>query len=191
MPGSAYAEAHLAYYGLLDILPFAFRHHRAAYIVRDGRDWVRSHMNWGEFYGKRGLRKWLGHNMPSACDTPHDDYFLHWDDLSRFERLCWAWSRLNGYALEHLSENPHARLFRFEQIFLARDRYDQLKDLVGFATSLPGLGTRRIGLTDGSLEHPVHASSSAFPAWDRWTNEQKRQFGRICGPLMDQLGYRF
>src|SRR5258705_6636560 len=57
MPGSVYVESNLGYYGLLDVIPYVFKNYRTIYIVRDGRDWVRSMMNWGEVYGNGGIRK--------------------------------------------------------------------------------------------------------------------------------------
>jgi hypothetical protein len=189
MPGPVYVEANIGYYGLLDITPLVFRDHRAIYIVRDGREWVRSHMNWGEFYGKHGLRKLISHNWPSASDIPGDPSAMAWGAFSRFERLCWAWSKLNEYALETISSNPNARLFHFEEIFFGEQRYQVLDDLVSFATSLPGLAPANRGSTQGWLEKRTHQSTAGFPAWEDWTENQKSEFRHLCGPLMERLGY--
>jgi hypothetical protein len=51
--GKVYIEASVGYYGLLDIMPKVFSQHKAIYIVRDGREWVRSTLNWGEIFGKK------------------------------------------------------------------------------------------------------------------------------------------
>jgi hypothetical protein len=189
MPGSVYVEANLGYYGLLDVIPDVFKHHKEIYIVRDGRNWVRSMLNWGEFYWKTGIRKYISHKWPTASDIPGDLYAEKWHNLSRFEKLCWAWTKLNEYALETAGKNPHARVFHFEKIFLEEDRYEYLNDLVGFATSLPGIDPQYIGVTDGWLEKKIHQSSEKFPGWEKWTAEQKRQFEQMCGPLMEKLGY--
>jgi hypothetical protein len=189
MPGAVYVEANIGYYGLLDITPDVFREHRVVYLIRDGRDWVRSHMNWGEFYGKKGIRKLISHNWPAASSLPGDVYADKWHRLSRFEQLCWAWTRLNEYALDTLSKNPHVRVFHFEEIFAGETRYDVLMETITFATSLPGVGSADVGNVKGRLEHRIHQSSEGFPAWENWTNEQKRQFEHICGPFMEKLGY--
>src|SRR5574339_426393 len=52
LDGSIYVESNLGYYGLLDITPKVFKNHREIFIVRDGREWIRSMINWGEVYGK-------------------------------------------------------------------------------------------------------------------------------------------
>jgi len=189
LPGTAYVEANIGYYGLMDITSRVFRAHRAIFIVRDGRDWVRSHMNWGEFYGKKGLRKLISHNWPTARGLPGDTYTDKWNYMTRFEKLCWAWARLNEYALDTFSGNPHVRVFRFEEIFMGKAKYDVLMEMLTFATSLPGVSSADVGTVQGWLEQKIHKSSEGFPAWENWTNEQKRQFEHICGPLMEKLRY--
>jgi hypothetical protein len=189
LPGSLYVEANIGYYGLLDIAPRIFREHRAVYIVRDGREWVRSHMNWGELYGKAGLRKLISHNWPAASDVRYDPYAGEWSRFTRFQQLCWAWARLNEYALNTLSGNPNARVYYFEEIFSGENKYQVLDDLVTFATSLRYSDSAPCGSTEGWLERKIHQSSDGFPAWAAWTNDQKNQFERICGPMMQKLGY--
>jgi hypothetical protein len=189
MPGSIYIEANIGYYGLLDVTPGVFKHHKAIYIVRDGRNWVRSHVNWGQFYGKSGIRKLFAHNWPIAPDLPHDPYVGKWANLSRFEQLCWAWTRLNTYALKTISKNPDARVFHFEKIFSGEGRYKVLDELLTFFTSLPGITRTQLQKTDGWLERKIHQSTNEFPGWQEWTDNQKKQFDEICGPLMNELGY--
>lgn len=191
MPGSIYAEANLGYYGLLDIIPDVFKYHKEIYVIRDGRDWVRSHLNWGELYGNRGTRKIFGHQWPTARDVPGDDsYAQKWDDLTQFEKLCWAWAKLNEYALGTMDKTPHVRLFRFEEIFSGEDRYAHLDELVRFATALPGIDPKNIRPVDGWLERKSHQSLDGFPAWEQWTTAQKQHFEQVCGPLMQKLGYK-
>jgi hypothetical protein len=189
MPGSIYVEANIGYYGLLDVLPQIFRHHRAAFFVRDGRDWVRSHMNWGELYGKRGLRKLISHHWPTAAEVPGDALGERWTRLSRFEKLCWAWTRLNQYALDTLSANPNARVFRFEDIF--SEKPEPLAELLEFLTALPGIAPISVENACALLKKPSHQSSKEFPAWTGWAREQQRHFEHVCSPMMDRLAYRY
>jgi hypothetical protein len=190
MPGDVYVESNLGYYGLIDVMPEVFKNHRAIYIVRDGRDWIRSMFNWGEVYGKQGIRKWISHKWPAATDVPGDPFAEKWDSLSRFDQLCWAWTRLNEFALNSISKNPNARLWHFEDIFTGEKRYEYLNNLVAFSTSMPGIGPERLNATDGWLERRIHQSSDGFPAWEKWTAEQKAQFEKTCSPLMEKLGYK-
>jgi len=189
--GSVYVESNAGYYGLLDILKNVYRHHKAIYLIRDGREWVSSAMNVEELYGKKGLRKFLGHKMPSALEFPADPLYEKWHYLSRFEKLCWAWARLNQYALKTILANSHARVFQFEKIFTGKDKYEYLDQVVKFATSIPGINVELLGSTEGWLERKINQSSTNFPAWENWSKDQKRQFEEICGPLMEDQGYSF
>jgi hypothetical protein len=186
--GSIYIEASIGYYGLIDVLETVYACHRIAYIVRDGRDWVRSHMNWGEMYGKGKIRSLIAHTWPAATDLKGDSYAMSWNSMSRFERLCWAWSRLNEYALETVENNPTARPFFFEDIFRSNDRYQHLEDMVQFLVNFQGIGEIK-GSLEGWLDRKIHGSTNQFPKWEDWTTEQKNQFSVLCGPLMKELGY--
>jgi hypothetical protein len=189
MPGDVYVEANIGYYGLLDITPRAFADHRALFFIRDGREWVRSHMNWGEAYNKRGLRKVISHNWPSPGKALGDPYHAEWPKFSRFERLCWAWTRLNEFALSTLARNPMVRVVRFEDVFAGEQRERNLSGAIDFATAHLGDSKARISSMSGQLEHRTHASSGDFPAWQDWTTQQRRSFERLCGLLMERLGY--
>lgn len=191
LPGSVYIEANLGYYGVLDIMPAVFKNHRCIYIVRDGRDWIRSMQNWGEVYGKRGIRKYFSHRWPAASDLPNDPYVEEWSNFSHFEKLCWAWTKLNEYAIKTADQNRHAKIFLFEKIFSGGKRYEYLEELVTFASSLPDIVPGDIGRFDGWLEKKIHQSSEKHPSWKKWTSEQQRQFERLCGHLMERLGYEF
>lgn len=191
MPGSIYVESNLGYYGLLDVTPNVFENHRAIYVVRDGRNWVRSALNWGEVYGKRGIRKFFAHKWPTPHNIPDDPYKERWDSLSRFEQLCWVWANLNKFALNLMRKNPYAKVFQFEKIFSGKDRYKYLNELITFAISLSNIDSKSIKQSDGWLERKIHMSSSEFPTWDNWTSDQKKQFDHICGSLMAELGYEY
>ena len=109
--------------------------------------------------------------------------------MSRFEKVCWAWVRLNEYALRTVDSNPDARAFRFEDIFLSDERYDHLSELLNFVTELPNVHAINLETLEGWLEHRIHESSGDFPTWENWSSEQKQLFEDICGPLMKHLGY--
>jgi hypothetical protein len=188
-PGAVYVEASIGYYGLIDVLRDVYRHCRVVYVIRDGRDWVRSHMNWGQMYGKGKIRSLIAHTWPAACEIPDDPYRARWQSLSRFERICWAWVRLNGYALGTVEESPYASVFRFEDVFHSEDRYRHLADLVRFATALPYVAQFATSSLEGWLDRQIHTSSPQFPSWEGWSMEQRQQFETICGPLMRELNY--
>jgi hypothetical protein len=147
-------------------------------------------MNWGQMYNKGRIRGVFAHTWPTASEMDADPYRSKWPTMSRFGRICWAWVRLNEYALNTVRENSDARVFRFEDIFQSDDRYDHLADLVGFTTDIPGVEPIPPEALEGWLDRRIHKSIGDFPAWTEWSPEQKRQFTEICGSLMEALGYK-
>lgn len=188
--GKFYVESNVGYYGLLDILPKTFKNHKAMYIVRDGRDWVASNMKWGEMYGKGKVRSIFAHNWPEAKDISNDEYSEKWNQLTRFEKLCWAWSRLNSYALEKVENNPNAMWVRFEDIFIDKEKYDNFQNIVDYLTYISKDGNINYNSFDGWLDTKIHEGLGYYPDWKYWTNEQKESFQKICGPAMEKLGYK-
>lgn len=188
--GTVYVESNAGYYGLLDILPDVFSEHKAVFIIRDGREWVSSAMKVEELYGKKGLRKILSHKMPSALEFPDDPLHETWMSVTRFKKLCWAWSKLNEYALKTASMNPNARVFQFEKIFVSQDKYQHLNDLVQHSIDLPNIDPLKVRETTGWLERKINQSSNEF-GWETWSTDQRHQFEHLCGPLMEKMGYTF
>jgi len=187
--GEIFVESNVGYYGLIDVLNQAFQSHRVVYLIRDGRSWVRSQLNWGEMYGKGGIRHLLAHNWPGAEDLKKDEYHFNWRAMSQFEKLCWAWLRLNQYALRTIQENPNAKLFYFEDIFESKNKGRNLAKIVKFATGVANNTDIDSVNLETWLERPIHQSRPKFPPWNDWTNEQKMKFWRICGEFMNRLGY--
>ncbi len=187
--GKLYFESNAGYYGLIDIICDVFENQKVAYIIRDGRDWVISMINWGEMYHKNMVRKSLGHTWLTAKDFIEDPYHDRWDMMSRFERLCWAWNKLNKFALESINSNPNAKLFIFERIFVHKNRYEYLDEMMTFLLDHPGIEIARTQSIHGWLDKKIHKSSGKFPDWQGWSAEQKRQFNTLCGSLMEELGY--
>ncbi len=187
--GSFYIESSPGYYGILDVCQQVFLHHRIAFMIRDGRSWVRSWMNWGHLYAKGPLRRVYAHTWPTAVEIKDDPYHNQWLHMSRFERICWAWTTLNQYALNTIVMNPNSKLFFFEEIFKAGDRYHNLYQLVTYLTDLPVVNPVEKPALKGWLEQKIHPSEADFPAWSDWSLKQKQQFEYICGPLMRQVGY--
>jgi hypothetical protein len=189
--GTVYIESSLASYGLIDVLKDVYQQHRVVYIIRDGRDFVRSRINRAPMYNRKKIFSLFAHRWPRASDFEDDPYCSEWATMSRFKRLCWAWAKLNEYALSTIDKNPDARLFRFEDIFKSEDRYQHLEDMVQFVTTFPDAKPFAVGSLDGWLDRRINPSAGLFPAWEEWSPEHKQQFETICGPLMKKSGYEF
>lgn len=194
-PGNIYVESSTAHYGVIDILTKVYSKHRVVFIVRDGRDWVRSWMNWGErggMYTKGKIRGIWAHRWPTANDFQKDPYSILWNSMSRFEKLCWAWQKLNSYALRTAALNDCAKVYRFEDIFSRDHENGHIVDLIEFATGFLELRDAvDLRSVRQSIQNRVHESSGAFPAYSDWSQKQKDVFQELCGTLMKQMEYDF
>jgi len=186
---SVYVEASYHYYGLLDVLPNVFKRHKAIYIVRDGREWIRSHMNKLEWYHEKNPHTKYNTRI-SPMIFPEDEYNLKWNSMSRFEKLCWAWAKINNYALSSIKKNPNAQLVYFEDIFLSNQKYDNLKTIVDFLTDIPYYEKIHYDVLEDILDKKINKPPIyKFPHWRKWSQEQLGQFKEICGSVMEKLGY--
>jgi hypothetical protein len=184
--GSIYVETSSAWFGVLDVLEDVFSTHRGVYILRNGVDWVRSKMNFGKIYDKGPLRSLVSYNWLTPSDLENDPYQARWDQMTRFEKVCWAWATLNKYAIKAVRENPHAILVKFEDIFRSEDRVKNLTRMVEFTTEISPGSRISSHLLSELLQNKIHPSSGDFPAWRDWSPVQKAQFQAHCGNLMDQ-----
>ncbi len=187
--GQVYIESNLGYYGLIDVLKDVYKHHRVIYVIRSPYDWIRSVMSWGTMYNKGKIRGKVAHTWPTAFDFASDPYKLKWESMSRFERVCWSWGKLNEYAVNSVSQNVNAKVFRFEDIFKSDNRYEYLMELVQFATDIPNVSPIIVDSLDGWLNKQIHQSKDQFPPWENWSREEKQHFQAVCGTLINKFNY--
>lgn len=141
------------------------------HLARDGRDVVRSIMGRGHYTDDR-----IGHH--SISPTEDDPLFRAWDDMTRFERVCWLWADGNRRVREQV-----AQLVRFEDLtsdyaFFRENVADPLSVIVS-----------REAWAD-AVHTPVNVSKDyAIPHWTRWGPALKHSFWAVCGDEMSALGY--
>lgn len=187
-PSLFYCETNLQYQGLLDILPFAFPNSRVVFIVRDGRDWIRSFISHsGGFYSRRDWVSRFGLGRPAASSCRDDRWQEAWGAMGSFERMCWLWQKMTEYSLAGVAMHDHIRWWRFEDVF-GSDR-SGFWALIDFVTHFPDGQKLDMSLDESVIDRQVHASKGDFPKWTDWTTAQIRQFQSICGPTMARLGY--
>lgn len=186
---SIYIESNSGYYGLIDLVPSVYKRYRLAFLVRDGRDWVRSWMNWGFMYDKNILINKISHSWPTAEEVPNDPCATQWRSMDRFSRICWAWATINGFAIKTVQNQENSRVFCFEDIFNNNNSAEPFKEIVNFCLSDEIIEEYSLAPAESWFQKQVHGSAGVFPHWREWTTEQNDTFMKICGPLMEQLGY--
>ena len=188
--GTLYLEASSEYYGIIDLFPEIFENYQVIYVVRDGRDWVRSQMNFGRGgYERSWFHQIISPSFPTASNKIGDPYLEKWHDLSTFQKLSWAWSNVNRFAINAVSHIPNAEVFRFEDLFSVENSLDNMKRMISFL--VPSNTNPRFEIIPSWLGKKVHQSAGGFPVWENWTSDQKQQFKNISGSLMNELGYEY
>ncbi len=191
LPKQIYGEANMQLAGLLDILPEAFPNSTIVFIIRDPRDWRQSCHNWsGGVYGWRDYvyRARLG--RLNARMLPEDPWHDCWPRMSQFQKECWLWWKIYSHGVQTVKKTPTARLWRFEDIFYAENRYENLSELLDFLTAFPDGTVVPYNSPTGLLEEKIHAPrKEGFPSWPDWPESWAKQMDAICGDLMGQFGY--
>ncbi len=188
LPGRLYVESSYHYYGLLDVLPLAFANCRAAYIIRDPRDWVRSWMNKKNFFDPRDINVWLG-NRPTPKMVNDRAHLAAWKKYDNFEKLAWSWNYINRYALDAVKQNPHVRLYRFEDIINSEQMPQTLVQMAEFLLNLP-LTSSQKNLAEDMLKRRIHpAPFDVIPKWNDWGADRAKILNKHCGSLMQEQGY--
>ena len=126
----------------------------------------------------------------SAKMFPADKWHDSWRSFNQFQKHTWLWDKQYRYTLDKVKQNPNAAVWRYEDVFLGPERYQNLRALMDYATHFPDGTVVRYSSLDGALEWKVHESCrEGFPHWRDWSDTHVAQFWRICGDLMLELGY--
>lgn len=182
-----YVESNHAFYGLIDILPHVFQKHKLVYIIRDGREWVRSNINWGRMYNKKGILEKIYPDWISPMHMIDDPYKDKWKSMSTFEKICWSWVKINKYAINSLDRNPMARLFKYEDLF--QDDGRNIIELTNWVSEFPDKKFKH-EVREYDFKKKINKNRSySFPSWQDWSINQKNIFMEICGEFMLEMNY--
>ena len=174
--------------------------------IRDGREVVRSLMDWHDFYSQKfshsGVFAMKEDDPNSLVDSPEQDwwdysrlrpnpddpYFEAWQRLSRFEKCAWHWANFNKKALGLFSELDNQRWLQVDMKSLDRFKMKQIFDFLGLdgfnADQIEEMMNARIN----SLQERAGLPDK-FPRWTDWTQEQRNAFDRIAGDTMESMVY--
>lgn len=186
-----YAEANLQLVGLLDIIPLVFPNSKTVFIIRDGRNWVRSYMNIkNPIYSKHDPLYYIPYSRLKAKMIQSDPFSSAWNHFSVFQRICWFWRFHIGYALKTIKKNPNARTVHYEHLFDSSMQEKNLNGLLRYLTTFPDKHQAEYqykGELTGKWFHESHTKQ--FPKWEEWSLEMVKEFHEICGDLLLKQGY--
>lgn len=184
-----YVEANYQLFGVIEVL-LNLKNSKVILFSRDPRDWVASWMNKGSWYDRKdlltqidllGLKRLTPKNIGQKLPQ--------WDNYSRFQKLCWAWTAMNGIFYNLCNANySNLTYFFFEDIFVNKD-ITEIQRLLGF---LMGKMYNESVLENFMelLEKKINTNpDTSFPPWTYWDPKTCIDLEDICGDLMRKLGY--
>ena len=182
-------ESYAQWFGLLPVLSEVYPNHKVVGLIRDPRTWVASVMNYGTQYGCRDWVTRLGFQRLSPALLQDTAFVDRWPGMSAFEKNCWHWRTIYSLIDRHVRDNPNARMYRYEDLFLAPDRSQAVTEMLRFLTRFPDRQFR-YELKPEILSTPSRASRhKVFPDWPQWSRSQARSLQEICGTLMQNFAY--
>ncbi|RMH12349.1 MAG: methyltransferase domain-containing protein [Planctomycetota bacterium] len=182
---------------------------RFVLLTRDGRDVVRSLIDWhdrlfGTVYREAvdagalsaAARQAAG-ALPVHLDSsdfarprpqPGEPMYERWTRATRFEMCSYYWSRIYELYLDELEKLPEDAWVRIDYTTASPDdvlRVAEFLELEGLERDQvqQALDARINSLRDRCNEDP------RFPAWTEWDGALRRNFDRIAGKTMRRLGY--
>ncbi len=179
------------------------------FLVRDGRDVIRSLMDWHDLIWGSIYRECKNpgdlteeaykrvSNLPVHKDTSDfsrprpqkgDPYYDIWLDLTREEMCAWYWQYINRLYLNQLKKLPSTayRILDYTN--------PTAKDIIKIADflNLRGLTENKItNLLDSKINSLKNrfGIDKKYPGWRHWSSTQRRQFDKIAQKEMFELGY--
>lgn len=182
---------------------------RLVYVHRDGRDVVRSLMNWhnemfGSIYRECSDQGKLNQRAKAAVaalplDDDHSDFsrprpsendpwFELWDQFTRLEMCSWYWSTINTLMLDHLERLPRDCWIPIDYTNPSAKAVGQAVEALGLTGLSSGTVKEMLDSRINSLEDRTGAGGS-FPHWRDWSPADRARFDAIAAPMMRRLGY--
>lgn len=188
----------------VSFMPFLADHWpdcKIVYLVRDGRDVVRSMMDWHDMLyhnlfarnedgNPAGFRKpeydpW---DYSRLRPLPGNPVFDEWKQLSRFEKASWHWANKNLMGFHQISKIDSKRVMVIDTTHAGVKRIEAIFEFLG----LEGFNAERIGFMVKQRLGSVFQKwgwPDRFPRWPQWEKELVKAFDRFAGKVMEQLGY--
>lgn len=173
-----YIDANNHLYALPYFAPKLYSNLKVVHVIRDPRDYARSHINWAmnrrrSFVANFWLPFWQPNGYLSS-EMP----FERWLKLSQLERFCWIW-RYKNQIIEKIANGPVPYFqVKFESFFRKLD-VNIFKALIEFV----GLDFKPETLVE--FDFPKNRNhSTPFNSWRLWSDKQCAKVDRLCGTEM-------
>ncbi len=186
-----YLESSGHLYGVLDLLDDIFSNSKFVFIIRDPRRWIKSALNTLEYtiYGPMDP-SFLKLSI-KASDFAKDSYFNKWDKMSKFEKYCWYYNKLNSYVFNKMEGRDNFKVYRHEDLF-HKDRRDEFfVDMLSFVSKFPDDFNRNYEYKRELMDKKVHsnAKKEKISDWQEWSSHLAKKLDEHCGEWMERFNY--
>jgi hypothetical protein len=168
---------------------------------RDGRDAVRSLMDWHEFKAHNLFIR-AEDGAPGPDISPEEDPWGYaylrplqgdemasrWPGLNRFEKSAWYWAEYNRLLLERAERLPRSHWIDVNLSTCSAADLARIFDFLG----LEGFDAVRTAAMLGAGINSLYERTGvreSFPRWPDWSAARNASFREFAGPMMKRLGY--
>ena len=174
-----YIESNNFLYGFTGVLNEIIKDAKIIHIIRDPRDYIKSHLNHGVFKGKKLIAKKF---LPFWFMNVRRDLKIQ-KKLSEYEVLAGRWVIVNKFIEETCKGNDNYKMFKYEDLF-GENRNQNLYELAKFI----GLPADEIDFKDEYKKLNAGKKNIANK-WNTWSKEELESVYDICGDMMNYFGY--
>lgn len=194
-----YGDKNQNYLVFIEDIIKAWPNAKLLFLYRDGRDVVRSLMNWkNDSKRNNKIFNMKEDNFNSNKIYPVQDlwdysrirpkkgesYYEGWKEMNEFEKICWYWASYNEIALnslEVLDRNRYLMLNMSDNNLIENiENAYKFLDLLGFdKVKIQSLLQSKINRTP--------YNSYIFPIYDEWNKSHKEVFSYYCNDIMNKL----
>lgn len=177
-----YVDSNNHLYALISIAPDLYPSPTVVHLIRDPRDYVRSHLNWAYSRTKSYLANFhIPFWQPNAY-LVGEMKLGKWVGMSWFERYCWIWDFKNRYIQSSRNNEVPYKVFRVEDFFNnSASTFSELSEFIQID----------IQWSENKAENKDlnQSTTRKIPHWSEWPNRDCAVLDSWCHRQMIQHGY--
>ncbi|MBN1797191.1 MAG: sulfotransferase domain-containing protein [Spirochaetales bacterium] len=168
------------------------------FVLRDGRDVVRSSMDFQKYRGKVYER--YEDDGKSIITQPEENYwdfsrirpkkneriYKKWRDISKFEKLCWHWNRFNEILLKMIKDLNKKNYFN---VFIDKINIYEIENIFNFL-ALKGFKRKKVEqLLTSKINTVKQNGITKYLDWKHWNQDELDIYNKHCMKMMKRLKY--
>lgn len=176
-------------YGLLDLFDELYQDAKFVFVIRDPRTWIVSAMEKTEYTLYGPIEIFFKKLSLQAAYLEDDPYKDQWHKMTKFEKYCWYYNKLNEIAIESMKGKSNFRVFKYEDLFLSHHRGEHFEEMLYFATDFknqpPGIHFNPVFLS----RREDSQQKKKTVGWEGWHAYKAKLLYKHCGKWMKTYGY--